>query len=101
MKKVVVAALVALIAMPAFAWGPREQGALAGIAGTLLFQHITRDGAQPAPPVYSAPPPVYAPAPVYRSRDVHPDYIHRPMYRAVDVYIPECNCVRTIMVPVN
>lgn len=41
MKKFIVAfALIAGTTAPAFAWGDREQGALIGIAGTLLTQHI-------------------------------------------------------------
>jgi hypothetical protein len=46
MKKIIVA-VTAVLAMSftaqAQAWGPREQGALAGIAGTLLFQAITQN----------------------------------------------------------
>lgn len=48
---------------------------------------------------------VYSPAPVYTPPHVvHvPVYTQPlpPMYRAVDVYIPECACTRTIMVPVR
>jgi hypothetical protein len=51
MKKAIVAGLIAVAAVgQAHAWGPREQGALAGIAGTLFYQQITR------PQVYSQPP---------------------------------------------
>ncbi len=54
------------MATPALAWGDREQGALAGIVGTLIFQHIQRDGygRQPAPVVIHQPPVVVQPAPV-------------------------------------
>lgn len=57
---------------PALAWGDREQGALAGVVGTLIFQHIQRDGfgRQPAPVIVQQPPVIvqqppviYAPAP--------------------------------------
>ena len=60
MKKLFVT--VALMASTAaFAWGPREQGIVTGVAGTLLYQHIT--GNQPQ---YNPPPAVYyPPAPVY------------------------------------
>ena len=48
-------ALVALIAVAAIgsahAWGPREQGALAGIAGTLFFQQINQPRVVAQPPV--------------------------------------------------
>jgi hypothetical protein len=51
MKKAIVAGLIAVAAVgQAHAWGAHEQGALAGIAGTLLFQQVTR------PQVYSQPP---------------------------------------------
>jgi hypothetical protein len=75
MKRTLTAvALLATIGFsnPALAWGDREQGALAGIVGTLIFQHIQRDGGhrQPAPVIVQQPPVIfqqpqviYAPAP--------------------------------------
>jgi hypothetical protein len=76
MKRAITAiALLATIGFsnPALAWGDREQGALAGIVGTLIFQHIQRDGSvvrQPAPVIVQQPPVIfqqpqviYAPAP--------------------------------------
>ena len=61
------AALLATIGFsnPALAWGEREQGALAGIVGTLLFQHIQRDGGhrQPDPVIVQQPPIIYQPQP--------------------------------------
>ena len=43
MKKVLIAlAVLATVATQAQAWGPREQGALAGIAATLLIQNTQR-----------------------------------------------------------
>ena len=99
-KLIAVAAIAASVATPALAWGEREQGALAGIVGTLILQNAMRN-AQPYPtpypaPVYVPPPVVHVPAPVYIPQ---PQY--RPMWRRVDVYIPECNCVRTIDVQVQ
>jgi hypothetical protein len=98
MKKtitLVAAGLTLAFATSAHAWGPREQGALAGIAGTLIFQHITQPHVQAAPvqpaPVYVEPPRYVYPAP----------HVQRPMFKHVDVYIPECNCYRTIYVQVN
>lgn len=47
---------------------------------------------------------VYTPAPVYTPPVVHvPVYSHPlpPMYRAMDVYFPECGCVRTVTVRVQ
>ena len=75
MKRTLTAvALLATIGFsnPALAWGDREQGALAGIVGTLIFQHVQRDGGhrQPAPVIVQQPPVIfqqpqviYAPAP--------------------------------------
>jgi hypothetical protein len=52
MKKAIVAGLIAVAAVgQAYAWGPREQGALAGIAGTLFYQQITRPQVVGQPPV--------------------------------------------------
>ena len=99
MRKLIAATLLAVtVSTPALAWGDREQGVLAGMAGLWAIQQLNRAGQQP---VYQVPQPVYqqphvhVPAPVYR------DFIHRPMYKAVDIYIPECNCTRTVMVQVN
>lgn len=57
MKRLIAATLAACLATPVLAWGPREQGALAGVVGTILFQHVTRDGRIHQPyPVYGYPP---------------------------------------------
>ena len=59
MKRLIAATIAACLATPVLAWGPREQGALAGVVGTILFQHVTRDthGRIHQPyPVYSHPP---------------------------------------------
>lgn len=58
MKKIFVALMiVAGFSTQAHAWGDREQGALAGIAATLILQEITRNSAQQQvqtmPPVIS------------------------------------------------
>lgn len=45
-KILAVAAVLFATITNAQAWGPREQGALAGIAGTLIFQHIANAQAQ-------------------------------------------------------
>jgi hypothetical protein len=47
MKAMIAAVLLMVGATSAQAWGAREQGMLAGIAGTLLFQHVTRAPTQP------------------------------------------------------
>jgi hypothetical protein len=74
MKKLIVAGLIAAASVPALAWGDREQGALAGIAGTIILQQIMRNGqvqvppvVQPIPPVINMPfPGVYGHPPVIR-----------------------------------
>lgn len=48
-------------------------------------------------PTYIQPPVVYQQVPVY----TYPSYTYQPMYKMVDVYIPECNCTRSIQVQVN
>ena len=65
MKRTLALITAACLATPAFAWGDREQGALAGIAATLIFQHIQRDGQVTQPPVVYQQQPqiIYAPAP--------------------------------------
>ena len=65
MKKTLALIAAACIATPALAWGDREQGALAGILGTLIYQNIQRDGfgRQPAPVFVPQPQIIYAPAP--------------------------------------
>lgn len=110
LSKVLTAAVLSTaIATPALAWGEREQGALAGIVGTLILQQIARDGQAapvpaPRPPVvygggvYVPPVVVHVPPHVHHHPHVHAP---RPMWRRVDVYIPECNCVRTIDVQVQ
>ena len=71
--KIAAVIIAALISAPAFAWGDREQGALAGAAGVLLLQHLNNSRQPPPPPPpaqYYAPPPAqyYEPSP---SREVH------------------------------
>ena len=75
MKKLVLAA--ALIAStPAFAWGEREQGALAGVAGLWIFQQLSKPQVvvqQPPvivqqPPVYSLPRSQHGGTPIYERR---------------------------------
>ena len=78
MKKFIVAVVAGLVfSSSAFAWGPREQGALAGIAGLWAFQQLQRAGQpqviyQQSPPVIyqqtppvivQQPPVIYAPQP--------------------------------------
>jgi len=67
------AALIGTAATTAQAWGEREQGALAGIAGVLLFNQLTRP--QPPAPQYYVPPVVVQP-PVYVYPQ-QPYYVYR------------------------
>lgn len=73
-------ALTLSLVSTAFAWGPREQGALAGFAaGVILGQQA---------PVYVAPPPVYvAPPPVY-VQPAPPVYVVPP----APYYAPRVQC---------
>lgn len=72
MKKVLVALVAGLlVSTSAFAWGPREQGILTGVAGLWVFQQLSRPN-QPImvngnPVVINPQPqPVYVPQPVYQ-----------------------------------
>ena len=55
MKKLLVAAVLASSLGSAQAWGQREQGALAGVVGTMLLQHMTRQQTLVRVPVYQIP----------------------------------------------
>jgi hypothetical protein len=78
MNKFIVAVVAGLVfSSSAFAWGPREQGILSGVAGLWVFQQLQRAGQpqviyqqtppviyQQTPPVIVQQPPViYAPQP--------------------------------------
>ena len=69
MRKFIVAAMIGIASIgPAHAWGDREQGALAGIAATLLFQHVQRANQQypnGQPPVVVGQGPVIVQQPSY------------------------------------
>ncbi len=77
-------------AMPANAWGQREQDVLKGVVGTIVAQSVlTQYGVlqprQPRPqyyrpPVYRAPPVVYQQPRYVAPRYVQPVYVQRPTY---------------------
>lgn len=94
MRKFIVAALAAFMIVPAHA-DNRWVGPLLGgvVIGSILAQPRY---VQPAP-VYVSPP-AYVP---YYPGLMSPDYIHRPVYREVSVFVPECNCYRNVIVQVN
>lgn len=73
MKRALTLITAAAMATPALAWGPREQGALAGIFGTLVFQHIQREAHAGTVPHH---PPVYVPGPVVIHQP--PVVVHQP-----------------------
>ena len=93
--KNLVMAIALVVTAPAYAWGEREQGIVTGVAGTLLIQKLNQNQRVYQHPVYVQPPVYYYPEVVY------PEYTYRPMFKFVDVYIPECGCYRTIKVRVN
>ena len=99
MKKIILTICLLFVTSNAFAWGALEQGILWGIGGTLVGQHIIRQNqpqtvyVQPAYPQH--PQGYYVPAPYYNR------HTYRPMYKAVDIWIPECGCYRTVLVQIN
>lgn len=70
MKKFLAIALM-IVATQANAWGDREQGIVAGIAGTLFLQHIANNNAQRQPQVYGQPPVSVGEQPVYSQPQQH------------------------------
>lgn len=80
-KLAVVAVIGSMLAAPAFAWGDREQGALAGIAGLLLWQRLN----QPPVVVQQVPPQLPVPqGPAIGQYPTHPlPYIIAPTCRQV------------------
>ena len=95
MKKLVLSiALAASASTPAFAWGDREQGILAGVIGTMILQNtgvIQRPPVvvQQPPVVVQQPPVVIQQQPVYtlpRAQQGTPVYERRTQWD------PNCNC---------
>ena len=65
MKKFIVTAIAGLVfSNSAFAWGDREQGALAGIAGLWVIQQLHKAG-QPQVIYQQTPPVIVQQSPVY------------------------------------
>lgn len=95
MIKFIAATVVALsFATPAHAWGDREQGALAGIAGTLLWQRLDQHQRQPRPQVIHQP--VYVPPTViYQYPQALPErqcYVFRETRNYDGTYTRELRC---------
>lgn len=96
MRKLLVAGLVAAsVATSAQAHGPSGNWVAPLIIGGVIGAVIAN---QPRTPYIHVPPP---PPVVYYPGVVYPDYTYRPMYRMVDVFIPECNCYRSVPVQIN
>jgi len=63
MNKYIVAVVAGLVfSSSAFAWGPREQGVLTGVAGLWVFQQLQRAG-QPQVIYQQTPPVIYQQTP--------------------------------------
>ena len=78
MKRVLIAGVLAVSTIgSAFAWGAREQGALAGIAGVWAYQQLTR------------PAVVYQPQPraIYQQQ-TYPQVYPQQEYRVMPQYSP-------------
>jgi hypothetical protein len=94
MKKLIFALLLGSMATQSYAWGPREQGILAGVAGLWAIQQLAKPAqAQPQPqpqPIYSMPPvvipqQVVQPAPVYVYPPQHVIQMPAPTYGQVSM----------------
>lgn len=99
MRKLVVAGILAVTSIAASAQhfqhdgrGDSDRWVAPLILGTIIGGVIASRPSEPVQPVYVQPP-VYVPPPVY--------YEARPMYKLVDLYIPECNCYRTFRIQVQ
>jgi hypothetical protein len=78
MKKYIVAVVAGLVfSSSAFAWGPREQGALAGIAGLWAFQKLQRAG-QPQVIYQQTPPVIYQQTPPVIYQQTPPVIMQQP-----------------------
>ena len=83
MKRALALITAAAMATPALAWGDREQGALVGIFGTLIYQHIQQENQRPR--VVQQPPVIVQQAPVIVQQApviVEPTYSCPPGTRA-------------------
>lgn len=92
MKKLILS-LTLVIATPAFAWGDREQGAVAGILGTIILQNsgvLSKPQPQQAPVIVQQP--VYINSyPVYNLPRA-PYHGATPLYEKRSQWDPNCNC---------
>lgn len=98
MKKLLVTAIVGFgIATSAQAWGDREQGALAGIVGTILWQKINENQQQQQVIVQPAPSVIYRESPqtIYRPHRIpqrNTCYVWREVQQPDGTIIREIQC---------
>lgn len=95
MKKLLIGALVAVVSLPAFAWGAREQGALAGlVVGSMIHHHNHRHGFTH----YNPPVRYYYPSTVYQA----PIYSYvQPVQVQPQVVVIDNNCKRVPVLDQN
>jgi len=80
MKKVLIAGLIAVSGISsAFAWGEREQGVLAGMAGLWAYQQLSQPRV-----VYQQQPQV-----VYQQTQTLPAPVYQPEVRTMPQYSPQ------------
>lgn len=98
MRNVLIAVALAATTLAATANPPRHNNdaavalGIGVIVGAIVANRPREVVVYPSVPVYTPPPVVHVP--------VYPTSLP-PMYRAIDVYLPECACTRTILVPVR
>lgn len=103
--KTLIAAVVLSMAVPyqANAGGNFDDSEMlaAGVLGAIIGGQVVRN--RQAPTVIQAPAqPIYQAYPeYYETRSYYYESYHRPMYRSVDIWIPECGCYRTVRVRVQ
>ena len=96
MKKFLVTAIVGFgIATSASSWGDREQGALAGIVGTIIWQKINENQTQPV--TQPSPPIIYREqqTPIYRPHRIpqrNTCYVWREIQHPDGTIVREIQC---------
>lgn len=98
MRKLIAAVLLTIATIvPAHAQHHHHHGGGNWVAPLVLGGIVGAVIANQNRPVYVPPPPPV----IYYPGQVYPDYTYRPMYKMVDIYIPECNCYRSVPVQIN
>ena len=94
-KLISTAVTVLLFATSAQAWGDREQGALAGIVGTLLWQKLDNQGQMQQRPQVIHQPVYVPPTVIYQYPQVMPErqcYVVRETRNYNGSYTREIHC---------